>query len=355
METLAAQRSTINLRDTRELVKDLLGVRPGVYWADMLASAAIGWIAFGLSVAEDPWSVRHVVLSLIAALGLYRGAMFIHELTHLPKGALPGFQWAWDLALGIPLQLPSFMYLGVHLDHHRRTVYGTEADPEYLPLASGPRRRIVVFLAQALVIPILLLARFALLAPLSVLLGPRVRRIVVERASSLAINWRYRRDPPSEALRARWLVCESLAAFASMSLISLTIAGYLPASILGQWLLVSTSVAVVNQLRTLGAHRWRNDGAEMDVVSQFLDSVNTPGAVAALWAPVGLRFHALHHFVPDLPYHALAAAHRRLASRLPAESGYARTISTGLAQSVRTVWSEARTTRDARASETATG
>jgi fatty acid desaturase len=341
METLAAPPPTINLRETRERLKDLMAPKAWVYWADMTGSAACGWAAFGLALASDPGSLGHVALCAVAALALYRGAMFIHELTHLPKGALPGFQWAWDLLLGIPLMLPSFMYQGVHLDHHRKTVYGTAQDPEYLPLASGPRRAIAAFLLQAPLIPLLLLLRFAVMAPLSVLLGPRFRRLVVERASSLSINWRYRRDPPSGALRARWLVCETLAAAVAVAAVVLVLAGAIPMRAVAQWYAVSAAVAVVNQLRTLGAHRWRNDGRPMEVVTQLLDSVNTPGTLAGIWAPVGLRFHALHHFVPDLPYHALATAHRRLAAELPAEAGYAATISGGLLESVRTVWSEA--------------
>lgn len=340
--TVAAPPPTINLRDTRERLADLFEPSPAVYWTDLLASAGIGWTAFGLALARPFGSAPHLGLCAIAALALYRSAMFIHELTHLPKGALPGFHWAWDALVGIPLQLPSFMYLGVHLDHHRKTVYGTPADPEYQPFATSPKRRIVRYLLEAPAIPILLLARFAILAPLSVLLGKRFRKLVVEGASSLAINWGYRRDPPGEGLRRRWLVCETLASAVGLSVLALTFAGVLPARVLGQWYLVSASVAVLNQLRTIGAHRWRNAGGEMDVVTQFLDSVNTPGTLAGLWAPVGLRFHALHHFVPDLPYHALGKAHRRLMRALPAGSGYERTLSAGMWDSLRTVWSEAR-------------
>jgi fatty acid desaturase len=43
-----------------------------------------------------------------------------------------------------------------------------------------------------------------------------------------------------------------------------------------------------------------------------------------LWAPVGLRYHALHHLMPRLPYHNLAAAHRRLVATLPSDSDYRR-------------------------------
>jgi fatty acid desaturase len=39
---------------------------------------------------------------------------------------------------------------------------------------------------------------------------------------------------------------------------------------------------------------------------------------------VGLRYHALHHLLPGLPYHALGAAHRRLVAALPPDAAYHR-------------------------------
>jgi fatty acid desaturase len=50
----------------------------------------------------------------------------------------------------------------------------------------------------------------------------------------------------------------------------------------------------------------------MSFAEQVRDSNDYPGVLAELWAPVGLRFHAMHHLFPQLPYHALPEARRRV-------------------------------------------
>ena len=51
--------------------------------------------------------------------------------------------------------------------------------------------------------------------------------------------------------------------------------------------LVSSAMTVINQLRTLVAHLWENEGEAMTVTAQYLDSVNVPppSTLPALWAP----------------------------------------------------------------------
>jgi fatty acid desaturase len=62
----------------------------------------------------------------------------------------------------------------------------------------------------------------------------------------------------------------------------------------------------------------------MTVTEQYLDSVNVPppATLPILWAPVGLRYHALHHLLPGVPYHNLGEAHRRLCRELDSGSIY---------------------------------
>jgi fatty acid desaturase len=103
-------------------------------------------------------------------------------------------------------------------------------------------------------------------------------------------------------------------------------------------------IVTVNALRTLGAHRWLNaDGGEMTFVEQMVDSVNYSRSPisSGIWAPVGLRFHALHHIFPTMPYHALATAHRRLLRDLPTDSPYRLTEGDSLIAAIALLWRRA--------------
>jgi fatty acid desaturase len=92
-------------------------------------------------------------------------------------------------------------------------------------------------------------------------------------------------------------------------------------------------------MRTLAAHRYDQDSGELSMTEQLLDSctIATEGRLAAraanvcraLVAPVGLRYHALHHWIPSLPYHNLGRAHRVLVAKLQDDAPYRATVERG--------------------------
>ncbi|QPC98252.1 fatty acid desaturase family protein [Qipengyuania soli] len=308
------------LRAARDLTKDIENHRAAVYWPDMIGSALVGYASLAGAILVDSPPLA-ILLGLISSLTLYRALLFIHEISHFRGNPLPGFRTAWNLMVGIPMLMPSFMYENVHTLHHKRTQYGTIEDPEYLPLALMKPWSLPLFVLVALLAPVALLFRCAVLLPLGLVIPP-IRRLTWERFSALAINPDFRRKAADGEFRAYVLRLELASFIWSWLLIgSVFLWGWRP-------LLVTLSVvsvtAVLNQLRTLVAHLWENEGEAMTVTAQFLDSVNVPppGAIAEIWAPVGLRYHALHHLMPSMPYHSLPEAHRRLVRELGAGSTY---------------------------------
>ena len=310
------------LRAAAELTRDLSAPRPAIYWADLLASAVVGWGALAVAILASSTAVA-IVAGLVSMLALYRGISFIHELTHVKHASLPGFRTGWNVLIGVPMLTPSFMYEGVHNLHHAKTRYGTAEDPEYLPLALMKPWTLPLFIVISALAPIGLLIRYAILSPLSVVV-PGLRRVVVERFSALAINPSFRRRMPEGTFRIQWNRIETAASLWAIGLLTLVAAGVVPLRAFLIFLGVAASVAVVNQMRTLVAHLWENEGESMTVTAQYLDTVNVPppALLPMLWAPVGLRYHALHHLLPGVPYHALGEAHRRLSATLDAISPY---------------------------------
>lgn len=319
------------LRAVAELTRDLGAPNPRIFWSDFLASAFLGYAGLAVAILSGNIWLQCAAAS-VSVLALYRAGGFIHEVTHVKHSALPGFRFGFNAVIGVPLLVPSYMYEGIHNLHHARTRYGTDQDPEYLPLALMKPWTLPLFIVISLLAPIALLFRNAVLAPLSLFI-PSLRKIVVERYSGLAINPAFRRRPAEGEARRNWIIQETAASVWSIVLLAGVFSGIIPLNAFLIFLAIVSSVAVLNQVRTLVAHLWENDGEPLSVTAQFLDSVNVPppGVLASIWAPVGLRYHALHHLLPSVPYHALGEAHRRLTAQLAPDSAYHRANYDGLA------------------------
>lgn len=319
--------------DVRIPLADLYELRPAIYWSDFLLSTLAGWTSFALAVVAPAWSASALFAAAAAIFLLYRALCFIHEISHHGE-KLRGFEPAWNAFVGFPLLLPAFTYRDVHIDHHRLTKYGTEADPEYLPFARSAALT-AWFGASGLFLPILVVVRFLLLAPIGLVL-PAVHIWLVERASAITMNPHYRRQATAAAvsgirrdnvmLLLLWIPAIGLLALApNRGRVAVT------------WLVVTGLISFINNLRTLAAHAYESSGQPMDKASQAADSIDVPGRLwTELWAPVGLRYHAIHHCFPGIPYHALPRAYRRLVEAMPAT--YARMTRPGLFHCLRRLY-----------------
>jgi fatty acid desaturase len=312
-----------------KLTADLARPNRAIYWLDLILTALVAWGGLGLAVTARGRSVAFAA-GLVSLLALYRALSFIHEISHLRPRDVPGFRLGWNLLVGVPLMTPSMMYEGVHNLHHAKDRFGTVRDPEYLPLRRFSPGKLALFVLIALLAPLGVIIRSGILIPLSFAV-PSLRRLLTSRLSALVINPDFVREDNLKT-RPDWLVQDVACWLWCWGLAAATIAGWLPARAVLIGLAIFSLATLINQMRTLVAHYWHNDGQQMSHEEQFLDSVNVPppAVLPALWAPVGLRYHALHHLLPRLPYHNLGKAHARLSARLAANSPYHRVEERGL-------------------------
>ncbi len=333
---------SFSMAEAKKIVEDLFEPDPKIYWADFLLNALVGWAALVETVLAPNGSFLQAGAFVLAVLGLYRAVIFIHELAHLKKDSFPVFRVVWNLLCGFPLMVPSFTYMGVHIDHHKQKLYGTQEDGEYLPFVIAGRFRILLFLVMMAAAPAFVALRFLVLTPLSYALPP-LRRLLWQRVSSLVIDDSYIRPDPTDRDGRWWALQEFMTFLYALAGAVLLWKGILPWKAFFVWYAVAGSILFVNGVRTLVAHCYRNPSNHvLEFSEQFLDSVTVPGVVfvTPLWAPVGLRFHAVHHLFPGMPYHNLSKAHHRFVRQLPADSSYHLTLRKGLWDALGRLWKE---------------
>ena len=342
LPALPAWKEALRLDEAhmRLLVRDLHRVSAVTFWTDLLFTATLAWVSFYAAIALRPFSWGMLIATAVAALSLYRALCFMHEISHQNQRTLPHFERVWNWLVGYPLLMPSFMYVGVHNDHHKISTYGTPEDPEYLPFARS-RRLTTVFALESLLIPAALAARFLVLAPIA-FMSQRFQKWLVIHASSLTINLRYERTAaPSLINRVQTQSAGILLVWGTAA--GLMISAFLPWRALVVWYIVCAAASFVNTMRTLGAHAYESSGEPLDRTGQLLDSIDTPGKFwTELWAPVGLRYHALHHYFPGIPYHNLPEAYRRLISTIPISASYRKMSSRSLLHSLHNLYNKGR-------------
>ena len=336
-----AERPEFTLRYARDLIGDLFDHRPDIYWADLVLTLVVGYGCAAIYLRSPFLSVVGITTFLIAGFALFRAGSFIHEITHLHRGQMTKFQIVWNLVCGIPMLMPSFFYEN-HIDHHNTHRYGTIRDGEYLPLGVGSRWQLLGFWLQVPLLPVYIFLRL-LLSPLT-FLHPKLRTWALEHASSFVINFRHRLDIPASAPRKAWAALEIACCLRAATMLTVVALGVQPWTRLVQLYGLALMTLGLNYVRNMVAHHYRNTGAEMSYLAQLEDSVNITGTpfLTELFFPLGLRYHALHHLFPALPYHNLGAAHRRLMVKLPEGSPYHQTVYPSYFAVMRELWTTGR-------------
>lgn len=317
----ARERDAAWYQQAREIVGDLYQRSPLIYWADFLLSIGVAWGLTAVYFTAPTWSAAQILSFLGASILFFRSGTFIHELVHMPPNQMNWFGRIWNLLMGIPLLAPWIMYRN-HVDHHSARYFGTPDDGEYLPLAASPVSEILKYLAQAPLLPLFVVVRFGILAPLS-WLHRGFREWVLTATTAAVSNPYYRKRFPKRDENHLKIV-EAMCFLYLAGLVALVVKGVITAHHLLLAYVLFAWTLNLNWVRNLAAHRYGNHGDRMTHLAQFSDSINITGQtwLTVLLFPVGLRYHALHHLFPSLPYHNLGEAHRRLSERLPPDAPY---------------------------------
>ena len=304
---------------------DFFEVNATKYWFDLLTCTLIAYVSAGIYLSSPLFSWRQFIAFPFAVFWLYRANSMVHEVSHLNKSQLPSFKIAWNLLLGIPTLFPSTFFTCHHRDHHSGRHYGTTQDPEYMVnvFTPGSLPSILLYALHVMVYPIFVLFRF-LFAPIS-FLRPSWREFTLRRLSSFTLNWKYERSLSRldhRAFTAVELLCCLRAWMIPLGLImGVTVWTRLPLMYL-----LAISILFCNQMRFLADHHFESEGDQMSLADHVMDSCNYQKRDFFTWLffPFTIRFHALHHLFPTIPYHNLPAAHEHLSNTLPVESQYHR-------------------------------
>ncbi|MFY8208242.1 MAG: fatty acid desaturase, partial [Caulobacter sp.] len=253
---MAKTASEISLiRQAMSLTQDLMTPNAAIYWADLAISAAAMWGGFLIAATTTNLPLG-VAAGLLSMLALYRALSFIHELTHIRDDEAPGFRVGWNVLVGVPLMTPSLMYEGVHNIHHIKDRFGTKLDPEYLPLSRFTPLKLAGFLFVALLAPLGVVLRSALLIPLSFMVPP-LRRYLKTKLSALIINPDFVREDLNRWRKA-WVVQDIACWLWSWAVIAGLVAGFIPLRSAATGLAIFSLATFLNQARTLVAHHWDN-------------------------------------------------------------------------------------------------
>ena len=302
---------------------DYFRVSPLRYWIDFLVSMTAAYSAAWVYLSWPLGSWQQCVAFPIAAFWLYRLGSLIHEVCHLGQHEMPAFKLAWNLLAGVMTLTPSPFFTRHHRDHHSQRFYGTPEDPEYVAnvLEGGNPASMVGYTLYVLVFPVLVFLRF-LLVPLT-FLHPRLRDWTLRKASSLTFNRRYdRKLTPAD--RRAILAVEIPCFLRALMIPLLVLLGLNPWTRIPLLYALAVATVVLNQLRQLADHHFAGDGSPVGLESHIADSCNftTNDPLTLLFFPFSIRYHALHHLFPSMPYHNLKPAHEHLVRTLPADSPY---------------------------------
>ncbi|WP_412471875.1 fatty acid desaturase family protein [Halobacteriovorax sp. RT-1-4] len=315
------RETTIN-RDDIQLMKEILknhhALKKGRIWFDLLSNALIGWSAFFYTCFHF-----NIFTFILAIFFIYRGTILVHEVSHIAK-KVKGYRTAFNILFGWPNAYP--VYLGdAHLFHHGKKTYGTERDPEYKYISEFRFLTLTRPFLASVALPIIQVIRFGILPLTYIFLNTEQKKWVYQNISTLAFSMDYKRPIRNEKKDIARMVRNDLMCVLYKVAIGLLIfLEVLPVQTIWIWFSIVVISSTLNMYRALFNHLYTNESlVPMTWEEHLLDTVTIESGLSSFFIFVnGLNYHAIHHLFPELPYTNLAAAHKELMEKLPADHIY---------------------------------
>jgi fatty acid desaturase len=320
------------------LPSDIFEVNAKIYWIDFLSCLLTGWGAFITLGIVPLLSLQFWVLFLISIFAFYRGLGFVHEICHQSnnKKFMRNFIFVWHFSLGIFFFFPTTAY-SCHLDHHNPKYFKSDRDPQYPIVKDNPLAIFLLLVIQPMIYPVLLAIRYLILAPMSFVHQP-LRHFLESHFSSITyLGYVAKFNDDQKKFLLKIEISMFLTWFVLILLFSFQI---LPILYLSFYYFISVVIWSLNFFRALGEHRLDElSDRALTLEEQFLDSFNySQGVFLPLLYATGLRYHALHHLFPAIPYHNLSNAHNYLKEYLPKDSFYHQAEAVGHWYNFRQLW-----------------
>lgn len=291
------------------VIDDLKDISKLTYLFDFLLSASVFYAAFLYSGISSNLLVK-CALYVVAVLSVYRMSVFSHEIVHMGN-RFPLFVVLWNVICA-PAILYSSAFFRSHIDHHRSDSYGSEKDPEYARFWDTSYMS-KLYLGFSPLVPFLEFFKRAILIPVSWVI-PGYRKKMKSKEVLASIHGNYEATPHIRPASKFENFIDFMITIECVAILALAIYDQQYVSWIIKWLSVLGLGILINSARTLHAHLYTISKTPVPLAEQFDDSItlNLHPAAAFLVAPVGLKYHAIHHLFPFLPYHSLGKAHKRL-------------------------------------------